>query len=35
MEREIPPGAEGETFDEIVDSIGRDKIKIVSLIHSL
>jgi hypothetical protein len=30
MEREIPEGAEGQTFDQIIDSVGRDNIKIVS-----
>jgi hypothetical protein len=26
IQREIPKGVEGETFDEIVDSIGRENI---------
>jgi hypothetical protein len=30
MTREIPEGAEGETFDQIVDSVGQDNITIVS-----
>jgi hypothetical protein len=30
MQREIPDCAEGETFDEIIDSIGRNKIIIAS-----
>ena len=29
MESDISQGAEGESFEEIIDSIGRDKIKIV------